>query len=144
MKINTGVLMMISFLLLLSAAHLQAQTVIRQPRAGVAGTWRLLGTVRARLVADHDQIIVAGPYDYFRRIKFKVTGAPLNIERMIVTYDDGGLPEKIDIRFNIPEGGESRIIDLRGGKRKIRTVEFWYKTSGILNGRANLTLFGIK
>ncbi len=63
---------------------------------------------------------------------------------MIVTYDDGGLPEKIDIRFNIPEGGESRIIDLRGGKRKIRTVEFWYKTSGILNGRANLTLFGIK
>ena len=136
--------MIITFLLLLSAAGLRAQTVIKQPRAGVAGTWRLLGTVQARLVADHDKIIVAGPYDYFRRIKFKVTGAPLNIERMIVTYDDGGLPEKIDIRFNIPEGGESRIIDLRGGKRKIRTVEFWYKTSGILNGRANLTLFGIK
>ena len=144
MENKIKVLIMAAVLLLLSVNDLHAQTIIRQPRAGVAGTWRLLGTVQARLVADHDKIIVAGPYDYFRRIKFKVTGAPLNIERMIVTYDDGDLPEKIDIRFNIPEGGESRIIDLRGGKRKIRTVEFWYKTSGILNGRANLTLFGIK
>ena len=135
---------MATVLLLLFANDLQAQTIVRQPRPGVAGTWRLLGTVQARLVADHDKIIVAGPYDHFRRINFKVTGAPLNIERMIVTYDDRGLPEKIENRFNIPEGGESRIIDLSGGKRKIRTVEFWYKTNGILNGRANLTLFGIK
>ena len=144
MKMKKRFLTMATALLLLSANDLRAQVVIKQPRAGVAGTWRLLGTVQANLVADHDIIIVAGPYDYFRRLKFKVTGASLNIERMIVTYDDGGLPEKIDIRFNIPEGGESRIIDLRGGKRKIRTVEFWYKTNGILKGRANLTLFGIK
>ena len=144
MKINSSILMIATVLLLLSAAGLQAQTVVRQPRAGVAGTWRLLGTVQARLVADHDKIIVAGPYDFFRRLKFKVTGASLNIQHMIVTYDDGGLPEKIDLRFTIPEGGESRIIDLKGGKRKIRTVEFWYQTNGVLNGRANLTLFGIK
>jgi hypothetical protein len=104
----------------------------------------LLGTTQAKFVADHDKIIIAGPYDFFRRLKFKVTDAPLNMQHMVVTYDDGGVPEKVDIRYNIPQGGESRVIDLKGGKRKLRTVEFWYKTDGVLNGRADVTLFGIK
>lgn len=127
--------------LLLMASLTQAQQV--KVKGGI-GSWRLLGTVQARLVADHDKIIIAGPYDFFRKLKFKVTGAVLNMQRMIVKYNDGGLPENIDIRYNIPQGGESRIIDLKGGRRKLRTVEFWYDTKGILNGRANVTLFGIK
>ena len=120
-----------------------AQTV-SQPRAGAVGTWRLLGHTQAKFSADHDAIYVAGPYDFFRRLKFKVTDAPINMVRMIVRYDDGGAPENIDIRFNIPQGGESRIIDLRGGRRKLKSVEFWYDTQGILNGRADVTLFGLK
>lgn len=136
---------MIILVMVLSGLFMQAQQVkVKQPRGGAPGTWRLLGTVEARLTADHDKIIVAGPYDYFRRLKFKVTDAPLNMQYMIVTYDGGGLPERVDIRYNIPQGGESRVIDLKGGKRKIRTVEFWYKTSSLFKGRANLTLFGIK
>jgi hypothetical protein len=131
---------MIVFLCL---SHLQAQQV-SQPRSGAAGTWRLLGHTQAKFSADHDAIYVAGPYDFFRRLKFKVTDAPINMIRMIVRYDDGGAPENIDIRFNIPQGGESRIIDLRGGRRKLKSVEFWYDTQGILNGRADVTLFGMK
>ncbi len=117
---------------------------VSRPSAGTKGTWKLLGTVDAQHTADHDVIVVAGPHDYFRQLKFKVTNSPLNMQRMVVTYDDGGLPEKMDIRYNIPKGGESRVLDLRGGKRKIRSVEFWYDTKGFLNGRANVTLFGIK
>jgi hypothetical protein len=129
--------------LMLCTIVLEAQ-VVKQPRPGATGSWRLLGTVQANFSADHDKIVVAGPYDYFRRLKFKVTGAGINMIRMIVTYDGGGTPEKIDLRFDIPEGGESRIIDLKGGRRKLRTVEFWYDTKGIFQGKANLTLFGIK
>jgi hypothetical protein len=120
-----------------------AQQVSR-PRAGATGTWRVLGTTQAKFTADHDVIIVAGPYDFFRKLKFKVTDAPLNLQRIVVRYDDGGLPEKIDVRYNIPQGGESRVIDLKGGKRKLKSVEFWYDTKGILKGRADVTLFGIK
>ena len=123
---------------------LYAQTVIKQPKAGVAGTWRLLGTVTASHSADHDKIVVAGPYDYFRKLKFKVTNSPLTLTLMVVTYDGGGAPERIQPRFDIPKGGESRVLDLKGGKRKLRTVEFWYDTKGFLNGKANLTLFGMK
>ena len=121
-----------------------SQTVVSAPRPGTPGEWRYLGTVNARFTADHDAIVVQGPYDFFRRIKFKVTSAPINIIRLIVTYDDGGLPENIDTRFSIPAGGESRIIDLRGNRRKIRTIEFWYDTKGVLQGRANVSVFGHK
>ena len=121
-----------------------SQTVVSAPRPGTPGEWRYLGTVNARFTVDHDAIVVQGPYDFFRRIKFKVTNAPINLIRLIVTYDDGGLPENIDTRFSIPAGGESRIIDLRGNRRKIRTIEFWYDTKGVLQGRANVSVFGQK
>jgi hypothetical protein len=125
------------------AGDAYAQKVV-QPKAGAPGTWRLIGQTHADHAADHDTIIVKGPFDNFRRIKFKVTDAPLNMMRMVVTYDNGA-PDKIDIRQNIPQGGESRAIDLRGvGKRSIRKVDFWYDTKGFLKGKADVTLFGMK
>ena len=36
------------------------------------------------------------------------------------------------------------VIDLKGGKRKIKGLDFWYKTKGVFKGKANITLFGIK
>jgi len=117
---------------------------VSQPMPGSKGSWRLLGTSLANHSADHDLLVIKGPYDYFRRLKFKVTHAPLNMQRMVVKYDDGGLPEKIETRYDIPKGGESRIIDLKGGRRKLKSVEYWYDTKGILNGRAEVTLWGVK
>ena len=125
------------------ASPAQAQQVV-QPRAGQAGEWRLIGQTHADHAADHDVIIVKGPFDNFRRIKFKVTDAPLNMQHMVVTYDNGA-PDRIDIRQNIPQGGESRVIDLRGiGKRSVRKIEFWYDTKGFLKGKADVTVFGMK
>lgn len=129
-------------LLLVTAYFTNAQTVSK-PKSGAKGTWKLLGTTHAQHTADHDAVYVKGPYDYFRKLKFKVTDAPLNLMRMVVTYDDG-LPEKIEVRQNISKGGESRVIDLKGGKRKLKSVEFWYDTKGLLNGKADVTLFGMK
>jgi hypothetical protein len=87
---------------------------------------------------------VQGPFNDFRRIKFKVTGAPLNLQRLVVTYDSG-VPSPIDVRHSIPEGGESRQIDLPGsGKRRIRRIDFWYDTKGFLKGKAHVTVFGMK
>jgi hypothetical protein len=130
-------------MILFSGLASQAQQV-NKPKPGNKGSWRLLGIVQASRQADHDIIIVAGPHDYFKKLKFKVTDAPLQMQRMLVRYDDGGKPENIDIRYNIPKGGESRIIDLKGGKRKLKSVEFWYDTKGFLSGKADVTLFGIK
>ena len=121
-----------------------AQVKVVKPKAGMPGTWRLIGQTQAKHTADHDTIIVAGPYDNFRKLKFKVTDARLNMQRMVVTYDNG-VPDNIDVRQNIPQGGESRVIDLRGtGTRSIRKIDFWYDTKGFLKGKADVTVFGMK
>ena len=121
-----------------------AAAKVVQPQPGNAGSWRLIGQTHADHGADHDTIIVKGPYDNFRRIKFKVTDAPLNMQHMVVTYDNGA-PDKIEIRQNIAQGGESRVIDLRGiGKRSMRRIDFWYDTQGFLKGKADVTVFGMK
>jgi Protein of unknown function (DUF2541) len=128
----------------LGASRVVRAQQVTQPRPGPAGSWRLIGQVHAGHTEDHDTIIVRGPYDNFRRIKFKVTDAPLNLHRLVVTYDNGA-PDKIDVRQNIRQGGESRVIDLRGaGKRSLRKIEFWYDTKGLLRGKADVTVFGMK
>jgi len=127
----------------MACGPVQAQKVV-QPHGSAAGTWKLIGQTHADHGADHDTIIVKGPYDNFRKIKFKVTDAPLNMQHMVVTYDNGA-PDKIEIRQNIAHGGESRAIDLRGvGKRSIRRIDFWYDTQGFLKGKADVTVFGMK
>ena len=46
------------------------------------------------------------------------------------------------MRQEIAKDGETRDIDLKGGKRSIRTIEFWYDTKGLLNGKADVTAYG--
>jgi hypothetical protein len=104
-------------------------------------SWVRLGKVTASHTADHDRIKVEGRNDDFRKLKFRVTDSPLNMHKIIVTYDNGG-SERLDVRENIAKGGETRDIDLQGGKRSIRTIEFWYDTKGILNGRAEVIAYG--
>jgi hypothetical protein len=140
-RVMKKILFLAGMLALVQFTHAQ---LIAVPRGGPAGSWRLLGQTHAQRKADHDAILVAGPYDFFRRLKFKVTDAPLNMMKMLVRYDDGGLPEQIELRFNIPQGGESRVIDLKGARRKLKSVEFWYDTQGLLKGQADVTLFGQK
>jgi hypothetical protein len=139
-----GVLALLAALALGASVPTLAATQGVQGKPGAAGQWRVIGQTHAKHTVDHDQIFVQGPFDDFRKIKFKVTDSPLTIYRMVVTYDNGA-PDRIDVRQNIPKGGESRAIDLRGiGKRSVRKIEFWYETKGILNGRADVTIFGMK
>lgn len=128
---------------LLLAISASAQRAVR-PKGGPAGSWRLIGSVQANFKADHDTIVVTGPNDDFRKLKFKVTDAPLKLRRVVVTYDNGE-PDRLEVRHDIKQGGESRPIDLKGaGKRSLRRIDFWYETKGVLNGKADVTVFGQK
>jgi hypothetical protein len=136
---------LISYLILVFAINqIALAQVVSHPGAVSADGWRLIGTTQARFTADHDGIIVQGPYNNFTRVKFKVTNASLRMVKMVVTYDDGA-PDNIEMLFDIPQGGESREIALRGaGERKIRKIDFWYNTKGAAKGNANVTVFGMK
>ena len=139
---------LVSYTLLIVFCLIANQTVTAQKlihnniNHSGAGTWHVLGEAKVSGGGvDHDVIRVTGINDNFRKLKFKVTNSGLNLIRMVVTYDVGAV-EKIDIRQNIKKGGESRVIDLRGGKRSIRNIQFWYEDKGFLNGKAKVTVFG--
>ncbi len=59
-----------------------------------------------------------------------------------MTYESGE-PDTIAFAQNIPKGGWSRDIDLKGsGTRSIRRVDFWYSTDGKGQGKSEVELEG--
>jgi hypothetical protein len=143
MKLRTAFLALFAAVLVASLPARAEEQVVKG-KAAPKGAWVVIGQTHANHTADHDGIVVKGPHDYFRAIKFKVTDAPLNLYHMVVTYDNGQ-PDKIEVRQEIVKGGESRVIDLKGiGQRRIRRIDFWYDTKGLFNGKADVTIFGKK
>jgi hypothetical protein len=110
------------------------------PQSSAKGTWVKLGKLNASKDAEHDRLTINGHNDDFRALKFHVSNAPLNLHRVIVTYDSGA-PEQLQVKQQIPKGGDTREIDLNGGKRSLRTIEFWYDTRGGQDGKAEVTVF---
>lgn len=111
------------------------------PHAPASPGWDVLGRTQASYKKDHDVIKVTGPADNYRALKFRVTDAPLNLQRIVVTYDNNS-KEKLDSRQNIPQGADSRPINLRGGQRSLKKIEFWYDTKGMGKGKADVTAYG--
>lgn len=116
---------------------------IKHAKPGPPGSWQQLGFTTVDFKADRDVIIVTGA-DHFRKLKFKVQDNAVNMLCMLVVYENGA-PDKMDLRFLIPAGGESRVLDLRGNSRRIRKVEFWYQSQRPgFRGKAKVWLWGIK
>jgi hypothetical protein len=135
----------ISYLLLAFAINqIALAQQVKTPNTKPTNSWQLLGTTQAKFTADHDAVVLRGPYNNFHSIKFKITNAPLRLVKLVVTYDSGA-PDNIETLYDIPQGGESRIIDLRGvGERKIMRIDFWYNTKGATHGQADVAIFGMK
>lgn len=105
--------------------------------------WRQLGVTVVKFTVDKDVIMLAGN-DWFRQLKFRVADAPVEMLNMTVVYETG-VPQNIPLRLVIPKGGESRLIDLNGGERKLRRVDFTYKSGAPgFHGSAKVILFGLK
>ena len=119
-----------------------AQTTTKP--AAQASTWEAIGTVKAaRMGGDHDMVTVPEPLYHYTKLKFKVTDAPLNIKKMVITYDNGET-QTISNKYEIKKGGESNIIDLKAGTQKLKSVELWYDTQGLAKGKANVTVMGMR
>ncbi len=132
---------LISFLIFAICQTRPAQGV---PYARQAGGWQTIGTTEVRFTADHEGIVVQGAYNNFNQVKFKVAGAPIRMVKTVITYDNGS-PDNIETLFDIPQGGESRVIELRGvGQRKIRRIDFWYDPHGATGEHAQVTILGMK
>jgi hypothetical protein len=106
-------------------------------------SWRFIADKTVAFGVDHDVIVTGNTNDDFRKLKLRVTDGPLKMYDMKVYFDNGDVQD-VSIRFHIPQGGESRVIDLDGGLRHIKRIEFWYETKGFRKGRARVAVWGYK
>lgn len=102
--------------------------------------WVLIGERKVNFLIDHDVIQVAGN-DNYRQLKVKVKDGPVSIKDMDVHFDNG---DKFDVALKqkLAQGSESRVIDLPGGSRNLKKIEFWYETRGLRKGRSTVQVWG--
>lgn len=105
--------------------------------------WRFIGDKNVRFGLDHDVIHLGNVNDDFRQIKLRVIEGPLKILDMKVYFDNDEVQD-IALRNHIRQGGESRVIDLAGGLRHLKKIEFWYETRGFVKGRSRVAVWGRK
>ncbi|HEY4056414.1 MAG TPA: hypothetical protein VGM39_07385 [Kofleriaceae bacterium] len=132
------------FLACVLAAATAGCTATVIPGPGPAGPtesgYVFLGEREVNGGGDHDAIHVGRADGRFHAIRLKAEGSSLELHDVLVTFGDGDKfspPTRLVFR----EGEWSRDIDLPGGARVIKRVEFRY---GNLpgGGRAHLALFG--
>ena len=90
------------------------------------GDWKFLGDKTVNYGVDRDVIRFGDLGDAYRQIRFHVTDAPVRIFDVKIYFDNGDVQD-VSLRKVIPQGGDSRAIDLAGGIRHLSKIEFWYK-----------------
>ena len=93
--------------------------------ADANSAWDKLGQKNVHGRADHDLISARGKGGPYSKIKLVVESAPLEMYDVLVVFENG---EKWspNVRHTFGPGSTSRTIDLPGGKRNIRNVQFKY------------------
>jgi predicted small secreted protein len=111
----------------------------KPPRESVA-----LGERTVNFKADHDVIGVGGYDGVFRSLYFVVEKNSIEIFNVVVTYGNGE-KQRLETRMVFNEGSRSRTISFDGGKRRIKTIAFTYKTVGKWeDGRARVVVYGVR
>lgn len=103
--------------------------------------WDRLGSRIVNYGLDKDVIPVGLKEGGFTKLKVAVTGGSLNMHKMAVVYMNGST-EVINLRHNFSKGSSSRVIDIRGGKRAIKEIRFFYDTKNLARAKARIHVFG--
>src|SRR5262245_48460692 len=90
-----------------------------------AKRWVYLGQTTVNGQRDFDRIGIGRNEGRFQSIQLRVSGAPVEVQRVVVNYSNG-TREEVEVRDRIPAEGRTRAIDLRGGERAISSVDFRY------------------
>jgi len=104
----------------------------------------LLGERVVNFRGDHDVVQVGRYEGNFHSMVVVVEKNDVEIFNIVVVYGNGER-EKFGTRLVFREGSRSRDLQFAGGQRKIRTIEFTYKTVGNWqDGRARVLVYGVR
>lgn len=103
--------------------------------------WSHLGDKHVDGKSDHDKISLGKSEGYFRQLQIRVADAPVSFSRVLVHFGNG-TDEDLVFREVIAPGGSTRAMDLRGRRRIIKSVEFWYEKADWGSTRPTVSLYG--
>jgi hypothetical protein len=107
--------------------------------AATAQGWQRLGEANVDGSRDHDEISVnQGP---FRSIRMLVEVAPIHFDHIQINYSNG-TSGPIGVARRLNAGQYTREIMMPGGRRDVRSVEFWYARAVPNSAKPKVVLFG--
>lgn len=115
-------------------------TLAAASTAAAAG-WEVLGRRTVQFRTDQDVITVQPNEGRFTKIKLHVSGNGVEFRDLKIFFANGQVHD-VKIASHISRGGETRVIDLPGGKRTIKRVRFVYRSSPWNPKKAVVTLWG--
>jgi hypothetical protein len=134
---------LIGFFVALTAVYstslAQKPAVILSDKAG----WHKIAETTADFKKDTVEIEIIGA-DKFAAIKFKIKDAAIDLQSLIVYYENDTV-QKILLNFHIEPGRESRAVDLKGSEKALRRIALVYKTfPNKRQEKARVEIYGLK
>jgi len=120
---------------------IQSVTMQASPLQSPKSGWKVLGITTVKAGLDRDEVKVKIGQGQLGSLKIKVKGAPIEMRRIQV-YFRNGEKQEIKTRKNFTKGSESRAMDLKGDKRLIKKVVFWYNKKKLSGKKPVVVLLG--
>ncbi len=111
------------------------------PANAAASRWELLGTRQVTDRVDHDTIPVTAKEGKFTKLQLKVIGSAVQFRSMTVNFANGE-SQNVELKAVIQPGRTSRVIDIEGTERVIKSVEFVYDAQTLGKKGATVRLLG--
>ncbi|MFI5219934.1 MAG: hypothetical protein ACHQNT_10635 [Bacteroidia bacterium] len=106
--------------------------------------WQMIASTHVDFKKDRDEVIVVGK-DLFRQVKLKASDASIELDELIVYFENDNTPQKIPVKSILMEGKETRVMDLEGRDKPIGKIGLTYRT--IQNQdkeKAEIQIWGLK
>jgi hypothetical protein len=116
-------------------------SVVVNSRTLESEEWDELGCKNVEFRAERDTIPVGREEGRFSAIQLRVSGNAVHLLDLRVIYGDGSTDD-IPVRSEIPDGGQTRPLDLKGDRRVIRRIEMIYRSASRSRTRARVCVYG--
>jgi hypothetical protein len=129
----------------LATAGIYNTITAQQPAVVVSDKtgWHKIAETTVSFKKETDEVMIIGA-DKFASIKIKIKDAPIDLVDLDIYFKDGK-KQHVNIAMPIKVEGESRVIDIDGGERDLKKIDFVYKTLPNRNDeKARVEIWGLK
>jgi hypothetical protein len=103
--------------------------------------WVKIGDRTVNYTVDHSEIIFDDVQKDLSAIRVKVRKGAINLHRCAIYYDNGQTQD-MDIMNSIPQGGESKVLELPADSRTITKLVFTYDTKNRTAQKSEVEIWG--